>query len=94
MSKNKNKNKNKIRQQAEPVKKPDLPSASGVTASALVGVTPTLNLGEAATPVQAAEAITSIHSQVIEAATESDIEVAMIATPSNGNGIDLEKAAR
>jgi len=31
---------------------------------------------------------------VLEAATESDIEVAMIATPSNGDGIDLEKAVR
>lgn len=91
---NKNKNKNKHRQQAAPVKKPDLPPASGVTTPARVGVAPSLNPAEIATPVQAAQAITGIHSQVLEAATESDIEVAMIATPSNGDGIDLEKAAR
>jgi septal ring factor EnvC (AmiA/AmiB activator) len=88
------KNKNKHRQQAAPVKKPDLPPAPGVTTPAPVGIAPSLNPGEVETPVQAAQAITSIHSQVLEAATESDIEVAMIATPSNGDGIDLEKAVR
>lgn len=88
------KNKNKHRQQATPVKKPDLPPAPGVTTPAPVGIAPSLNPGELATPVQAVQAITSIHSQVLEAATESDIEVAMIATPSNGDGIDLEKAVR
>jgi hypothetical protein len=90
----KNKNKNKHRQQAAPVKKPDLLPASGVTPPAPVGVAPSLSPGEVATPVQAAQAITRIHSQVLEAATESDIEVARIATPSYGDGIDLEKAAR
>ena len=88
------KNKNKHRQQATPVKKPDLPHAPGVTTPAPVGIAPSLNPGELATPVQAVQAITSIHSQVLEAATESDIEVAMIATPSNGDAIDLEKAVR
>ena len=88
------KNKNKHRQQPAPVKKPDLPPTSGVTPPAPVGIAPSLNPGELVTPVQAAQAITSIHSQVLEAATESDIEVAMIATPSNGDGIDLEKAVR
>jgi hypothetical protein len=88
------KNKNKHRQQPAPVKKPDLPPASGVTTPAPVDVASSLNPGEVATPVQAAQAITNIHSQVLEAATESDLEVAMIATPSNGDGIDLEKALR
>ncbi len=88
------KNKNKHRQQPAPVKKPDLPPTSGVTPPAPVGIAPSLNPGELVTPVQAAQAITNIHSQVLEAATESDIEVAMIATPSNGDVIDLEKAVR
>lgn len=86
--------KNKHRQQAAPVKKPDLPPAPGVTTPAPVGVASSLNPGEVATPVQAAQAITSIHSQVLGAATESDIEVAMTATPSNGDGVDLVKVAR
>ena len=90
----KNKSKNKHRQQVAPVKKHDLPPAAGVTTPAPVGVASSSNPGEVATPVQAAQAITSIHSQVLEAATESDIEVATIATPVNGDGIDLEKAAR
>ena len=88
------KNKNKHRQQAAPVKNPHLLPASGATTPAPVGVALPLHPGEVATPIQAAQAIASIHSQVLEAATESDIEVAMIATPSNGDGIDLEKAVR
>ena len=67
------KNKNKHRQQPAPVKKTDLPPTSGVTPPAPVGIAPSLNPGELVTPVQAAQAITSIHSQVLEAATESDI---------------------
>jgi len=88
------KNKNKHRQQAAPVKNPHLLPASGATTPAPVGVALPLHPGEVATPIQAAQAIASIHSQVLEAATESDIEVAMIATPSNGDGIDLVKTAR
>ena len=40
------KNKNKHRQQAAPVKKPDLPPAPGVTPPAPVGLAPSLNPGE------------------------------------------------
>ena len=90
----KNRKNNKYRQPAVPFKKADKLPPPGLKPLVPVDVEPVLSSGEVAKSVQPADAITSIHSQVVEEATESDIEFAISATPSRGDGIDLEKAVR
>ena len=90
MSKNKSKNK----QPAAPVKKQASTPLSVAKPTVPNGENMSLFPPDVNTPILAAQLITKVHSQVLESATESEIEVARTAKPSNGDGIDLVKAAR
>lgn len=93
MSKKNNKYKSTPPPAPAPARKPDVSLASGSTEPPVTSAE-SLKPGNITTPVQAIQSITAIHTQVLEGATESDLEVAIDASPSNVDGIDLVKAAR
>lgn len=85
------KHKNKHRQLPQQNQKP-APSTEGAA-----GKSPTSGPATAAditAPGTAIEAISKVHSQALETATEGDIEAATKAAPPGTDGLDIVKAAR
>lgn len=87
--------KNKYKQAIPTVRRPDLKPVAGnsVPAPAVVTGLADLRQVDTLTPIQAAQTITAIHSQVLKTATDAEIKAAVVATPSNGDNLDLVKAA-
>ncbi len=85
------KHKNKHRQLPQQNQKP-APSTEGAA-----GKSPTsgpVTAADITTPGTAIEAISKVHSQALETATEGDIEAATKAAPPGTDGLDIVKAAR
>jgi len=85
------KHKNKHRQLPQQNQKP-APSTEGAA-----GKSPTsgpVTAADITTPGTAIEAISKVHSQALETATEGDIEAATKAAPLGTDGLDIVKAAR
>ena len=85
------KHKNKHRQIPQQNQKP-APSTEGAA-----GKSPTsgpVTAADITTPGTAIEAISKVHSQALETATEGDIEAATKAGPAGADGLDIVKAAR
>ncbi|HNQ03893.1 MAG TPA: AAA family ATPase [Thiobacillaceae bacterium] len=83
--------KNKHRQIPQQNQKP-APSTEGAA-----GNSPTsgpVTAADITTPGTAIEAISKVHSQALETATEGDIEAATKAAPAGTDGLDIVKAAR
>ena len=87
MSKNKNKQRQLQQQNRKPASSPE--TAAGKSPA---GVPVTAE--DITTPGVAIAAISKVHSQALEAATEEDIEAATKAAPPSTDGLDIVKAAR
>ena len=85
------KHKNKHRQLPQQNPKP-APSTEGAA-----GKSPPsgpVTAADITTPGTAIEAISKVHSQALETATEGDIEAATKTAPPGADGLDIVKAAR
>ena len=84
------KHKNKHRQQSP---KP-IPAPSPEAASTKSPPSAPVSAEDITTPAVAIEAISSVHAQALETATEQDIDVATTVAPPATDGLDIVKAAR
>jgi hypothetical protein len=91
MTKAKQKNKNKQHQQQnnKSAQAPSVGSTAGSTPSRVPETVAEIN-----TPGTAVAAISKVHSQALEAATEGDIEAATKVVPPSADGLDVVAAAR
>jgi len=85
------KHKNKHRQLPQQNPKPP-PSTEGAAGKA--AASGPVTAADITTPGTAIEAISKVHSQALETATEGDIEAATKAAPPGTDGLDIVKAAR
>lgn len=88
-ARNKNKQKPLSQQMRKPATVPSPEIAAGKSSPGLP-----VTAGDISAPCAAIDAISKVHSQALETATEKEIETATNATPPSSDGLDIVKAAR